>query len=127
MTLELRKENFVHAFWFVAWGVGDLLAHVVTTPEDGTFAEYRFRYYEDDRTDRSSKDHKSWYRLAAKPGVPSENIASSLCDAMHMLCNLTTTQYNGELTHIELNCDGEEAQQHLLDLPFMHVEEIGNN
>ena len=124
MTIAI-DENLVGMWYHTInadeYVVGDWLGSLarIEGEDDRFLLSYRFRYYEDDKTNEESEDTKSWYEGILKTHDVDEAITQ-----VRTIVNHFAGMVNAEVTEILVE-DGniEKFTEDLTKQPFAHVQE----
>lgn len=120
MTIELSERTV--AIWFIQLEPDqDWLASVYTTEEGEVKAEYRFRYYVDDKS-FGSDDKKSWYSLNTSASV--SQALEIFREAYNKLSELSSGEHY-EILMDETGIDG--FMEKFKQLPFFNGIELSTN
>ena len=79
--MELRENTYVHVIFFLECSDFNWMATVYRHGEDTWEAEYRFRYFRDNKVE-GSDDVKSFQYLKAPPEVDHQEARDALCKAL---------------------------------------------
>jgi len=116
MTIKLDES--ILGIWFLSLDNSDLLFSL-NDEEDKYKVQYRFRYYEDDKT-HDSDDRKSWYEgvIYKKDMTLAEAIEATektFTTFSRLTANEPTSLIKGDMTY-------EEFMEEFKKLPFVHTE-----
>ena len=116
--IEFTEKQQVLSIFFGGRKGMDML-FVIHKPEPGQpwQLDYRFRYDGPD-----GKDERHWYQAKAKPGIPDEESASKMKEAVRVL--MAVGQVAGivdGLTELKVNGNGEDAIRMMSEQPWCHV------
>jgi hypothetical protein len=118
--MELKEGDYILGFWVLEAKDMNWLCCVVK--RDGKWiGEYRFRYYQDNKTFHS-KDKKSFYRMEIKGDLPEEQVLSGIDTVVESFRPVfKATNYDKVLVQ---SSDIQKAMFKLAQLPCMNMKSV---
>jgi hypothetical protein len=124
MTIRV-DENLLGTWYYKLGNEGDWLG-ALSTKEEGEYEFiYRHRHYMDDKTDSTSEDEKSWYKLEIPEKFTSDDQAILF---IRNLVNQIAEFLRTEVHELLMDEEGPEGfAKRLLEQPFAHAEKHAVN
>ncbi len=128
MTIEIKEGRYFFAIWFFEFRLADSNGNLLGAAyrdagkRDAEMI-YRFRYYVDDKMDRTSKDRKNWYSGVLKADDEDELIAK-LRESVLIMAVLGGCPAGSAFSFNVLKTDCVDEIAKTLQHPMMHKEVI---
>jgi hypothetical protein len=122
----MDETTKVDTIWFVSWPTGNLLAFVFKLEETPWEAEYRFRYYEEDKNNDpfNDNDKKNFYKITTSFDRPDKEHQERLVRAMNLLTEIVARDFGGRIEVIPVKGNGTEALRLLEMQPWVHMKVV---